>query len=113
MASSRRPLQGSVSLTIILLAVAHFRLTRAQTEVVVFHLQEELQAGSLVGNVSQASNVTRGLTPSVANSLQYQILSSDGPRISLLFNINTRTGVIFTNAMIDREQVKATSGLVY
>ncbi|XP_070197374.1 protocadherin gamma-B5-like [Littorina saxatilis] len=45
------------------------------------------------------------MTSGEADKLQFQILSADGLRITSIFSINSRTGAIFTNAMIDREQI--------
>ena len=58
-----------------------------------------------MGNVKEASNVSQEVAEGEADRLQFQILSADGLRITSIFNINSRTGAIFTNAMIDREQV--------
>ena len=57
--------------------------------------------GTPVGNVKEASDLSQA-----GDGLQFQILSADGLRITSIFNINSRTGAIFTNAMIDREQVR-------
>nr|KAG5689956.1 hypothetical protein BaRGS_033637 [Batillaria attramentaria] len=79
--------------------------TLAQTGHIVFHVQEELPSGTLVGNVADASNIQDEVEPDLVDNLQFQILSSDGLRITSMFSINGRSGAIFTNAMIDREQV--------
>ena len=65
-----------------------------------------VRVGTPVGNVKEASNVSQEVAEGEADRLQFQILSADGLRITSIFNINSRTGAIFTNAMIDREQVR-------
>ncbi|KAK7474196.1 hypothetical protein BaRGS_00034545 [Batillaria attramentaria] len=85
--------------------VVNVMQTLAQTGHIVFHVQEELPSGTLVGNVADASNIQDEVEPDLVDNLQFQILSSDGLRITSMFSINGRSGAIFTNAMIDREQV--------
>ncbi|KAL8613463.1 hypothetical protein ACOMHN_007506 [Nucella lapillus] len=70
-----------------------------------FHVTEELPSGTLVGNVKDSSNVSGEVGEGEADRLQFHILSADGLRITSIFSINSKTGAIFTNAMIDREQL--------
>ncbi|KAK7088235.1 protocadherin gamma-A7-like [Littorina saxatilis] len=91
---------------VFLLSLLVMWVTSAQSAAIVFHVSEELPSGTPVGNVKQASNITQGMTSGEADKLQFQILSADGLRITSIFSINSRTGAIFTNAMIDREQVR-------
>ncbi|XP_076446357.1 protocadherin-9-like [Babylonia areolata] len=72
---------------------------------IVFHVSEELPSGTLVGNVRTASNISQEVDDGDRDRLQFHILSGDGLRITSIFSINSRTGAIFTNAMMDREQL--------
>ncbi|XP_005112096.1 protocadherin gamma-A4 [Aplysia californica] len=90
-----------------LLLAACLALTAAQTGNgdIVFTLKEELKADTRVGNVAEASGIRSEVTTEEFNQLRYQILSSNSRIISSLFTINSRTGTLLTNAMIDREDV--------
>lgn len=79
---------------------------------IVFSLREEEKADTLIGNVADESGLRSEVTSDNFDKLKYQILSSDGLRISSLFSINSHTGALFTIAMIDREQVCDSSALV-
>ncbi|XP_059140179.1 protocadherin alpha-4-like [Physella acuta] len=78
---------------------------------IIFNFLEESKPDTLIGNVAEESGLRNEVTPEVFAGLKYQILSSDGLRISSLFTINSNTGALFTNAKIDREQVCDTSAL--
>ena len=62
-------------------------------------------SGEPVGNVLSASGIADQIEVWERNDLVFKILSKDGLRITSSFSINSRSGEIFTNAMIDREQV--------
>ncbi|GFR85985.1 cadherin-related protein [Elysia marginata] len=83
-----------------------------QNSPVIFNLEEEQKADTLVGNVAEKSGIRANVTPEVFQELKYQILSSESLRIASLFTINSGTGALFTNAMIDREKVCDTTAVV-
>lgn len=95
----------SPHLLLLVIFLVNVQTTSAQTGHIVFHVSEELPSGTLVGDVANASKVRAEVDANLANTLSFQILSSDGLRITSMFSINSRTGAVYTNAMIDREQV--------
>ena len=76
-----------------------------QNNPIIFRLEEEQRADTLVGNVAERSGIRANVTQEVFRELKYQILSAESLRIASLFTINSSTGALFTNAMIDREKV--------
>ncbi|RUS76828.1 hypothetical protein EGW08_015414, partial [Elysia chlorotica] len=79
---------------------------------IIFSLEEEQKAYTLVGNVAERSGIQANVTPEVFRELKYQILSSESLRIASLFTLNSSTGELNTSAMIDREKVCDTSAAV-
>ena len=77
-----------------------------QSNAIIFTLEEQQVANTRVGNVADKSGIRDNVTAEVFQKLQYQILSSERfRRIASLFTIDSSTGTLLTNAMIDRENV--------
>ncbi|KAI8798662.1 protocadherin-7 [Biomphalaria glabrata] len=72
---------------------------------ITFNLEEEKEAGTLVGNVADESGLRNEVTQDVFDRFKYQILSSDGIRVTSLLSINNKTGALNTIARIDREKL--------
>ncbi|GFN94252.1 protocadherin-11 x-linked [Plakobranchus ocellatus] len=107
-----RTVTDAVPALIVLFLVAIETGRCQQSGPIVFTLEEEQKADTLVGNVAERSNIRANVTPEVFDQLKYQILSSESLRIASLFTINSGTGALLTNAMIDREQVCEATAVV-
>lgn len=95
------------NLLVIFLALGTLvmKCTFSQSNSIVFHLLEEQKANTFVGDVADASGIRSEVAAATAQKLRYQILGSDGLRVSSLFIINSHSGMVYTTAMINREQV--------
>ncbi|CAG5118360.1 unnamed protein product [Candidula unifasciata] len=92
-------------LTFMTLILSLLKCTVSQSNSIVFHLLEEQKANTFVGDVAEASGVRSEVAPANAKKLRYQILGSDGLSLSSLFIINSHSGIVYTTAMINREEV--------
>ena len=96
------------SLVIVVSAIFISAASSNQNDV-VFHLVEQRAAGSFVGNVSEASGITKQLHVNILQTLRYSFLNPNTLETASMFSINRRNGAIFSTAMIDREEVCNTS----
>ncbi|XP_050416615.1 protocadherin-9 [Patella vulgata] len=72
---------------------------------IIFHLLEQKQSGTLVGNVATASGVAEDVSDAEFRNLVYSFLNPSNLETAALFSINSQTGAIYTTAMIDRERI--------
>lgn len=110
--SEKLVVTGPVLFVLIVFLVTPESARGQQRSPVIFQLEEEQNADTLVGNVAERSGIRANVTPEVFQELKYQILSSESLRIASLFTINSATGALFTNAMIDREKVCDTTAVL-
>ncbi|ESO93968.1 hypothetical protein LOTGIDRAFT_104632 [Lottia gigantea] len=93
-------MEGTIGLLLIINVCVLFHSVLCQD--IIFYLLEQKRSGTVVGNVATASGVAQD-QPSEAPYLRYSFMNPNSLQTSL-FGINSKTGVIYTTAMIDRER---------
>lgn len=99
MAAERQHCSATALLTIILWVVAG--VASGSQAPLVYHLVEELPAGTVVGNVKNDSAALQRHSPEVLAQLEFSLQHSSG--VYALFRLDRRTGVLTTVRPLDRE----------
>ena len=78
-------------------------MVQAADQPITYVIEEELQAGSLIGNIVEDSGLNTKYTPQVLRTLQYTYLTQSDNRE--LFDLDDRTGDLSVAEKLDREEI--------
>ncbi|KAL4229872.1 hypothetical protein ACF0H5_010263 [Mactra antiquata] len=74
------------------------------TQDVIYHIDEELANSSYIGNICDDSNLLSAISGSDSSTLKYSFLTT-GNQYAHYFRVDENSGDLYTNGIIDREQV--------
>ena len=75
-----------------------------QESILHYSVPEEVQSGTLLGNVGQDSNLRATASSEDYSHIRYSFLHQ-GHSYQTLFSINSLNGSVYTNAVLDRENI--------
>ena len=98
-----RTLPQSIATVLLLMAILCAPAIQAVDEPVAYIIEEELPAGSLIGNIVVDSKLNQKYTQAVLNNLRYSYLTQSDNRD--LFDLDERTGDISAAVNLDRDVI--------
>ena len=98
-----RTLPQSIAAVLLLVAILCAPAIQAVDKPVIYIIEEELEADSLIGNIVEKSGLSTKYDPSILRNLRYSYLTQSDNRD--LFNLDERTGDLTAAATLDRDVI--------